>query len=65
MYLCLKGFETMIILDELRVEMTGYRKEMAELADVLNIEAAKKFGLNGYIFDGDAKKLEKYLDSIL
>ena len=32
----------MIILDELRVEMTGYRKEMAELADVLNIEAAKK-----------------------
>ena len=42
MYLCLKGFETMIILDELRVEMTGYRKEMAELADVLNIEAAKK-----------------------
>lgn len=30
-----------------------------------NIEAAKKFGLNGYIFDGDAKKLEKYLDTIL
>ena len=42
MYLCLKGFETMIILDELRVEMTGYRKEMAELADVLNIEKAKQ-----------------------
>ncbi|MBR4627615.1 MAG: peptide chain release factor 2 [Ruminococcus sp.] len=32
----------MIILDELRVEMTGYRKEMTELADVLNIKAAKE-----------------------
>ncbi len=31
----------MIILDDLRVEMTGYRKEMTELADVLNIQAAK------------------------
>ncbi|MDE6779901.1 MAG: peptide chain release factor 2 [Ruminococcus sp.] len=31
----------MIILDDLRVEMTGYRKEMTELADVLNIKAAK------------------------
>ena len=31
----------MIILDELRVEMVGYRKEMEELADVLNIKAAK------------------------
>ncbi len=30
-----------------------------------NIEAAKKFGLNGYIFDGDVKKLEAYLDTIL
>ncbi len=30
-----------------------------------NIEAAKKFGLNGYIFDGDVKKLENYLDTIL
>ena len=30
-----------------------------------NIEAAKKFGLNGYIFDGDADKLRKYLDTIL
>ena len=32
----------MIILDELRVEMTGYRKEMTELADVLNIKGAKE-----------------------
>ena len=32
----------MIILDELRVEMTGYRKEMTELADVLNISGAEK-----------------------
>lgn len=32
----------MIILDDLRVEMTNYRKEMTELADVLNIEPAKK-----------------------
>lgn len=31
----------MIILDDLRVEMTNYRKEMTELADVLNIQAAK------------------------
>lgn len=31
----------MIILDDLKVEMTGYRKEMTELADVLNIQAAK------------------------
>lgn len=31
----------MILLDEIRVEMTGYRKEMRELADVLDIEAAK------------------------
>ena len=32
----------MIILDELRVEMVGYRKEVEELADVLNIKAAKE-----------------------
>ena len=31
----------MIILDELRVEMTGYRKEIEELADVLSIKPAK------------------------
>ena len=31
----------MVILDDLRVEMVGYRKEMEELADVLNIKAAK------------------------
>ncbi len=32
----------MIILDELRLEMIGYRKEMEELADVLAIKAAKE-----------------------
>ncbi len=32
----------MVILDELRVEMIGYRDEMKELADVLDIENAKK-----------------------
>ena len=32
----------MIILDELRVEMVGYRKEVEELADVLRIKAAKE-----------------------
>ena len=32
----------MIILDELRVEMTGFRKEMKELADVLNIKAVQE-----------------------
>ncbi len=31
----------MVILDELRVEMTGYRKEIEELADVLSIQPAK------------------------
>ena len=32
----------MVILDELKVEMIGYRDEMKELADVLDIENAKK-----------------------
>lgn len=32
----------MIILDDFRVEMTGYRSEMKELADVLNIKAAEE-----------------------
>ena len=32
----------MIILDELKAEMTGYRKEIEELADVLDIEGAKR-----------------------
>ncbi|MCM1132019.1 MAG: peptide chain release factor 2 [Ruminococcus flavefaciens] len=32
----------MIILDELRLELVGYRKEMEELADVLNIKGAKE-----------------------
>ncbi len=41
-YQAKKGFRIMIILDELRVEMVGYRKEMEELADVLNIKAAKE-----------------------
>ena len=34
--------DLMILQDEIRVEMTCYRKEMTELADVLNIENAKK-----------------------
>ena len=38
----MKGLKIMIILDELRVEMTGYRKEMEELADVLNIKKAEE-----------------------
>lgn len=32
----------MIILDDLRVEMVGYRKEMTELADVLDINGTKE-----------------------
>lgn len=32
----------MIILDEIKVELVGYRKEMEELADVLNIKGAKE-----------------------
>lgn len=30
-----------------------------------NIEGAEAYGINGYVFDGDAKKLKKYLDEIL
>ena len=30
-----------------------------------NIEAAKKVGIHGYVFDGDAAKLRAYLDEIL
>ena len=30
-----------------------------------NIEGARKAGLCGYLFDGDAKKLQDYLDSVL
>ena len=32
----------MILLDELKVELTGYRKELAELGEVLNIKKAKE-----------------------
>ncbi|MDE6784028.1 MAG: peptide chain release factor 2, partial [Ruminococcus sp.] len=32
----------MIILDELRLEMVGYRKEIEERSDVLSINDAKK-----------------------
>ena len=32
MCIFLKGFEIMIILDDLKIEMTGFRKEMEELA---------------------------------
>ena len=32
----------MILLDELRLELIGYRKEMEELADVLSIKASKE-----------------------
>ena len=30
-----------------------------------NIEGAERFGITGYLFDGDAKKLREYLDGIL
>ena len=30
-----------------------------------NIASAIKFGLNGYVFDGNVQKLEKYLENIL
>ncbi len=32
----------MILLDELRIEMTGYRKDIAELGEVLNIKKARE-----------------------
>ncbi len=32
----------MILLDELKVEMTGYRKDLAELGEVLNIKKAQE-----------------------
>ena len=30
-----------------------------------NIEGAKAYGINGYVFDGDSEKLKSYLDEIL
>ena len=30
-----------------------------------NINGAKSFGINGYLFDGDSKKLKAYLNKIL
>lgn len=30
-----------------------------------NIEGAKAYGINGYVFDGNAEKLKEYLDEIL
>ena len=30
-----------------------------------NIEGAEKYGIHGYLFDGDAKKLREYLEGIL
>ena len=30
-----------------------------------NIEGARKFGITGYLFDGDVKKLESYLEDVL
>ena len=30
-----------------------------------NIKGAKSFGINGYLFDGDSKKLKAYLEKIL
>ena len=32
----------MILLDELKVEMNGYHKELEELGEVLNIKKAKE-----------------------
>jgi len=34
--------EIMVLLDELRIEMTGYRKDVAELGEVLNIKKARE-----------------------
>ena len=30
-----------------------------------NIEGAEKYGIRGYLFDGDAKKLSEYLETVL
>lgn len=30
-----------------------------------NVEGAKAYGISGYVFDGDAQKLKKYLDELL
>ena len=29
-----------------------------------NIDGAKKCGINGYVFDGDVQKLERYIDEL-
>ena len=31
---------------------------------VINIAGAERYGIKGYLFDGDARKLRKYLDEI-
>ena len=30
-----------------------------------NIEGAEKYGIRGYLFDGNAKKLREYLETVL
>ena len=52
-------------LSETTVLIDGTNKELAEIEavdlGVINIDGAEKVGIEGYLFDGDAKKLEKYL----
>ena len=45
----------------------GIRPEESVFVDDLeaNIEGARKAGLQGYLFDGDAKKLLSYLETVL
>ena len=42
----------MLLLDELRVELEGYRKDMKELYTILNIDKAKETGLTPTELDG-------------
>ena len=57
----------MIILDDLRVEMTGYRKEMTELADVLDRRSIEKVKNSlvryGYDFTQINRAVKEYFEN--
>ena len=48
-------------------EKFGIKAEETVFVDdnASNIKSSIEYGLNGYLFDGDAKKLKEYLDTVL
>ncbi len=51
---------------EILCERGGIRPEESLFIDdsQKNIDGAEKFGIKGYLFDGDAKKLERYIEGL-